>query len=239
MILAHFKSHNTLLASLPEVDWERWHPQLQLVDLVVDQVLYESGDKLNHIYFPTTAIVSMLHILENGDCTEIAMTGREGMVGISVFMGNTNTPSRGVVQQPGQALRLGAAFVRDEFQQSIKVMQLMLRFTQALITQMSQVAVCNRHHDIEQQLCRWLLLNFDRIDSDTLAITQEKISTLLGVRREGITRAAGHLQNSGLIQYARGHMHLLDREGLHARSCECYDVVSAEYERLQPQALPT
>ena len=178
MILAHFKSHNTLLASLPEVDWERWHPQLQLVDLVVDQVLYESGDKLNHIYFPTTAIVSMLHILENGDCTEIAMTGREGMVGISVFMGNTNTPSRGVVQQPGQALRLGAAFVRDEFQQSIKVMQLMLRFTQALITQMSQVAVCNRHHDIEQQLCRWLLLNFDRIDSDTLAITQEKISTL-------------------------------------------------------------
>ena len=226
------RSSNQLLSCVSEEDWLRWQPQLKLVELETEQVLHESGDRQLQIYFPTTAIVSLLHILENGGSTEIAMTGREGMVGISSFMGSNSTPCRGVVQQPGWAYKVPSAFVLQEFESSSHVMQLMLRFTQALITQMSQVAVCNRHHAIEQQLSRWLLLNFDRIDAHVLAITQEKMSSLLGVRREGITRAASLLQEQGLIQYNRGHMHLLNRAGLHAKACECYDVVKHEYEKL-------
>jgi CRP-like cAMP-binding protein len=205
---------------------------MKLVELETEQVLHESGDKQLQIYFPTTAIVSLLHILENGGSTEIAMTGREGMVGISSFMGSNSSPYRGVVQQAGWSYKAPALFVLKEFESSPDVMHLMLRFTQALITQMSQVAVCNRHHPIEQQLSRWLLLNFDRIDAHVLVITQEKMSSLLGVRREGITRAAGLLQEQGLIQYNRGHLHLIDREGLHTNACECYDVVKQEYEKL-------
>ena len=226
------RSTNQLLAAMPEGEWQRWQPQLRWVELDTDQVLFESGDKLQHIFFPATAIVSLLHILENGGSTEIAMTGREGMVGISAFMGSNSTLGRGVVQQPGWAYKASSQFVLQEFETVPHVMKLMLRFTQALITQMSQVAVCNRHHAIEQQLCRWLLLNFDRIDNDVLTITQEKIAHLLGVRREGITRAAGLLQENGLIEYNRGHMHLLNRAGLHAKACECYDVVKHEYEKL-------
>ncbi len=232
MALHNGNFHNQLLISFSETDFQRWRPHLKLVELQADQVLYESGDQLQHIYFPTTAIVSLLHIMETGASTEIAMTGREGMVGISAFMGSNNTPCQGVTQQPGWAYRASADFVLHEFEISHHVMHTMLRFTQALITQMSQVAVCNRHHAIEQQLSRWLLLNFDRIDTDILSITQEKMATLLGVRREGITRAAGLLQENGLIEYNRGHMHLLNREGLHTKACECYDVVKREYDRL-------
>jgi CRP-like cAMP-binding protein len=237
MNIKDLKTKNTLLASVAQADWESWISQLQLVELEQDQVLYESGNEMSYVYFPIHAIVSLLHILENGGCTEIAMTGREGVVGISVFMGSVSTPSRGVVQQAGLALRASADFIKENFKNSPTMMQMMLRYTQALITQMSQVAVCNRHHAIEQQLCRWLLLNFDRLDTDVLPITHEKISTLLGVRREGITKAASHLQENHLIQYSRGQLHLLNREGLHARSCECYDVVKHEYERLQPSAV--
>jgi CRP-like cAMP-binding protein len=230
------RSTNQLLAAMSEGEWQRWQPQLKLVELVTDQVLYESGEKLQHIFFPTTAIVSLLNILENGGSTEIAMTGREGMVGISAFMDSNSTLGQAVVQQTGWAYKTSSRFVLQEFETAPSVMKLMLRFTQALITQMSQVAVCNRHHVIEQQLCRWLLLNFDRIDDNVLTITQERIAHLLGVRREGITRAAGWLQDKGLIEYNRGHMHLLNREGLHAKACECYDVVKHEYERLQVTA---
>ena len=230
---------NQLLANMHALDWQRWNTQLKLVELHTEQILFESGAPIHQIYFPLTCIVSLMHILENGGSTEIAMTGREGMVSISVFMGSNSTPCRGVVQQPGWAYKASADFVLHEFESSAQVMKLMLRFTQALISQMSQVAVCNRHHAIEQQLSRWLLLNFDRIDSDVLAITQEKIANLLGVRREGITRSAGLLQEHGFIQYNRGHMHLIDREGLHTKACECYDVVKHEYERLQlPELQP-
>jgi CRP-like cAMP-binding protein len=226
------RSTNRMLACMSEGEWQRWQPQLRWVELDTDQVLYESGDKLQHIFFPTTAIVSMLHILENGGSTEIAMTGREGMVGISAFMGNNSSLGRGVVQQAGWAYKAPAQFVMHEFENAPHVMKLILRFIQALITQMSQVAVCNRHHAIEQQLSRWLLQNFDLISNDELSITQEKIAHLLGVRREGITRAAGLLQDNGLIEYNRGHMHLIDRAGLHSKACECYDVVKHAYEDL-------
>jgi CRP-like cAMP-binding protein len=227
------RSTNQLLASISESEWLRWQAHLKLVELQSEQVLFESGDKLHHIYFPTNAIVSLLHILEDGGSTEIAMTGREGMVGISAFMGSNSTPCRAVVQQPGWAYKAASRFVLQEFETVPMVMKLMLRFTQALITQMSQVAVCNRHHDIEQQLSRWLLLNFDRVDGEVLTITHEKIASLLGVRREGVTRAACLLQALSLIDYKRGHMHLINREGLKAKACACYEVVRYEYERLQ------
>ncbi len=227
------KYKNTLLAALIESNISSWKPQLQFVELAAQQVLYESGDELSCIYFPVTAVVSLLHILENGDSTEIAMTGREGVVGISVFMGNNATPSRGVVQQAGTAYRVNSCFIKEQFAESLVVMQLMLRFTQALISQMSQVGVCNRHHGIEQQLSRWLLFNFDRIDGDHLHITHEQIAHLLGVRREGISRSASDLQKLNLIEYQRGNLHLLDRQGLRAVACECYGVVKQEYARLQ------
>ena len=224
---------NGLLAALPEGERARWMPQLELVEMPLGQVLYESGTTLSHVYFPTSAIVSLLYVMENGASAEIAVVGREGLVGVSLFMGGESTLSRAVVQSAGKGLRLQSAVIKDEFKRA-PVLHLFLRYTQALITQMSQTAVCNRHHSLDQQLCRWLLLSLDRLDGMELAMTQELIANMLGVRREGVTEAALKLQRSGLIQYARGHIQVLDRGGLERRSCECYAVVKAEYERLLP-----
>ncbi len=224
---------NGLLAALPENERARWMPQLELVTMPLGQVLYDSGATLSHVYFPTTAIVSLLYVMENGASAEIAVVGREGLVGVSLFMGGESTPSRAVVQSAGDGLRLKSAVIKDEFNRA-PVLHLLLRYTQALITQMSQTAVCNRHHSLDQQLCRWLLLSLDRLDGTALAMTQELIANMLGVRREGVTEAALKLQRCGLIRYARGHIQVLDRAGLERRSCECYAVVKAEYARLLP-----
>jgi len=197
------------------------------------QVLYESGSTLAHVYFPTTAIVSLLYVMENGASAEIAVVGHEGVVGISLFMGGESTPSRAVVQSAGGGFRLSAASIKEEFKRA-PVLHLMLRYTQALITQMAQTAVCNRHHSLDQQLCRWLLLSLDRLKGSDLLMTQELISNMLGVRREGVTEAALKLQKAGLIRYSRGHISVLDRAGLEARTCECYAVVKKEYDRLLP-----
>ena len=225
---------NHLLAALPEADWQRWQPQLEWVPLPLGQVLYESGCTMSHVYFPTDAIVSLLYVMADGASAEIAVVGNEGVVGISLFMGGGSTPSRAVVQSAGQGWRLRAAAIRDEFNDSAPVMHLMLRYTQALITQMAQTAVCNRHHVLDQQLCRWLLLSLDRLGGDELRMTQELIANMLGVRREGVTEAALKLQRDGLIRYSRGHITVLDRAGLEARTCECYEVVRKEYARLLP-----
>jgi CRP-like cAMP-binding protein len=198
--------------------------------------VYESGATLSHVYFPTTAIVSLLYVLQNGASAEIAVVGNEGVVGISLFMGGKSTPSRAVVQSAGHGIRLNAEFLEREFNQSGPVMHLLLRYTQALITQMAQTAVCNRHHSLDQQLCRWLLLSLDRLRGDELNMTQELIANMLGVRREGVTEGAVKLQNAGLIRYARGHITILDRAGLEKRTCECYAVVKKEYDRLLPQS---
>jgi CRP-like cAMP-binding protein len=227
---------NQLLASLPEAEWERWKPQLELVDLPLGKVLYESGGVMTHVYFPTSAIVSLLYVLENGASAEIAVVGHEGVVGIALFMGGGSTPSRAVVQSAGMGYRLRAEAIRGEFERAGPVMHLMLRYTQALITQMSQTAVCNRHHSLDQQLCRWLLLSLDRLPGNELVMTQELIANMLGVRREGVTEAALKLQAAGLIRYARGHISVLDRPGLENRTCECYRVVKMEYDRLLPVA---
>jgi CRP-like cAMP-binding protein len=225
---------NRLLAALPDAEWQRWHPQLEAVELPLGKVLYESGSTLKHVYFPTTAIVSLLYVLENGSSAEIAVVGNEGIVGVSLFMGGESTPSRAVVQSAGQGFRLRAQSMKDEFDRAGPVLHLLLRYTQALITQMSQTAVCNRHHSLDQQLCRWLLLSLDRLHSSDLVMTQELIANMLGVRREGVTEAALKLQRAGLIKYARGHIAVLDRPGLEQRSCECYAVVKQEYDRLLP-----
>jgi CRP-like cAMP-binding protein len=225
---------NDLLAALPEVELERWLAHLEPVDLPLGFVLYESGASVAHVYFPTDAIVSLLYVLENGASAEIAVVGREGIVGISLFMGGGSSPNRAVVQSAGAGFRLSAKALQEEFQRAGPVLHLLLRYTQALITQMSQTAVCNRHHSLDQQLCRWLLLSLDRLSSDHLVMTQELISNMLGVRREGVTEAAVRLQNAGLIRYARGHITVLDRPGLERRSCECYGVVKKEYDRLLP-----
>lgn len=225
---------NQLLAALPDAEWQRWLPLLEPVDLPLGQVLYESGVVMSHVYFPTNAIVSLLYVLENGASAEIAVVGHEGMVGISIFMGGGSTPSRAVVQSAGRGFRLRAAVMKDEFARSSPVMHLLLRYTQALITQMTQTAVCNRHHSLDQQLCRWLLLSLDRLPGDDLVMTQELIANMLGVRREGVTEAALSLQKAGLIRYARGHITVLNRPGLEWRSCECYAVVKTEYDRLLP-----
>ena len=225
---------NHLLAALPDTEWARWQPQLEWVAMPLGQVLYESGRTLSHVYFPTTAIVSLLYVMENGASAEIAVVGREGVVGISLFMGGESTPSRAVVQSAGEGWRLRASAIKDEFNRSHPVMHLLLRYTQALITQMSQTAVCNRHHSLDQQLCRWLLLSLDRLPGNDLLMTQELIANMLGVRREGVTEAALKLQKLGLIRYARGHITVLDRPGLAARTCECYEVVKKEYDRLLP-----
>lgn len=225
---------NHLLAALPPVEWARWEPQLEWVQMPLGQVVYESGTALSHVYFPTTAIVSLLYVMENGASAEIAVVGNEGVVGISLFMGGESTPSRAVVQSAGQGWRLRASAVKEEFNRSGPVMHLLLRYTQALITQMAQTAVCNRHHSLDQQLCRWLLLSLDRLSDSELVMTRELIANMLGVRREGVTEGALKLQQAGLITYRRGHITVLDRPGLEERTCECYQVVKREYDRLLP-----
>jgi len=225
---------NQLLAALPDMEWHRWLPQLEPVDMPLGLVLYESGATLSHVYFPTTAIVSLLYVMENGASAEIAVVGNEGIVGISLFMGGESTPSRAVVQSAGKGFRLKAQVVKDEFNRAGPVLHLLLRYTQALITQMAQTAVCNRHHSLDQQLCRWLLLSLDRLQDNELVMTQELIANMLGVRREGVTEAALKLQQDGLIRYARGRITVLDRPAIEKRTCECYAVVHKEYQRLLP-----
>jgi CRP-like cAMP-binding protein len=225
---------NHLLAALPQADLERLRPHLELVSLTLGDSLYEPGGKLRHVYFPTTAIVSLLYVMEDGASAEIAVVGNEGILGISLFMGGETTPSRAVVQSAGQCYRLKAQLLKDEFGRFGPMMELLLRYTQALITQMSQTAVCNRHHSVDQQLCRWLLLSLDRLATNELTMTQELIANMLGVRREGVTEAAGKLQDAGLVRYRRGRISVLDRPGLEARSCECYEVVKREFDRLLP-----
>jgi CRP-like cAMP-binding protein len=225
---------NRLLAALPPALFAQWLPQLEAVNLPLGKLLYESGGALDHLYFPTTAIISLLYVMESGASAEIGIVGSEGAVGISLFMGGQTTPSRAVVQSGGHGFRLQATALMKEFDRGGPVLHLLLRYTQALITQMAQTAVCNRHHSLDQQLCRWLLLSLDRLNSNQLVMTQELIANMLGVRREGVTEAAGHLQQAGLISYRRGQITVLDREGLEHRSCECYAVVKREYERLLP-----
>lgn len=225
---------NQLLASLPDAEWQRWRPQLESVALPLGGVLGEPGVRPGHVVFPTTAIVSLLYVMESGASAGIGVVGREGLVGVSLFMGGETTPSRAVVQSAGHAWRLPAQVLKDEFNRSHPVMHLLLRYTQALITQMAQTAVCNRHHALDQQLCRCLLLSLDRVAGNELVMTQELIAQMLGVRREGVTEAALKLQRLGLIRYARGHISVLDRPGLEQRSCECYAVVRKEYDRLLP-----
>jgi CRP-like cAMP-binding protein len=203
------------------------------------EVVYEPGATLSHVYFPTTAIVSLLYVLENGESAEIAVVGYEGIVGVSLFMGGKSAPSRAVVQSGGQGFRLRAAILQEQFDQAGPVLHLLLRYTQALLTQMGQTAVCNRHHSLDQQLCRWLLLSLDRLQGDVLVMTQELIANMLGVRREGVTECAVRLQRAGLIRYSRGRISVLDRPGLEKRSCECYAVVKREYDRLLPSILAT
>ena len=230
---AHHPKDNRLLAALPDTEWQRWLPDLEWVQLPLGDVLYESGGALSHVYFPTTAIVSLLYVMENGASAEIAVVGYEGLVGISLFMGGESTPSRAVVQSAGEGFRMKAAAIKDVFKHP-PVLHLLLRYTQALITQMAQTAVCNRHHSLDQQLCRWLLLSLDRLKGSELVMTQELIANMLGVRREGVTDSALKLQKAGLIQYSRGRISVLDRPGLESRSCECYAVVKKEYDRLLP-----
>ncbi len=230
---------NHLLAALPESDYERIAPGLEPVSLSLGEVLYESGGKMRHVYFPTNSIVSLLYVMENGSSAEIAVVGNDGLVGISLFMGGETTPSRAVVQSKGECYRLKAALLKDEFNRYGPTMHLLLRYTLALITQMTQTAVCNRHHSLDQQLCRWLLLSLDRLQSSELTMTQELMANMLGVRREGVTEAAGKLQADGLIQYSRGRIKVLDRPRLEARVCECYDVVRRETARLLPDDSPS
>ena len=226
-----------LLAALPDDICERLFPSMERVELPLGQALYESGNQLNHVYFPTTAIVSLLYVMENGASTEIAVVGNEGIVGIALFMGGETMANRAVVQSAGHAYRLKGQLLRQEFNRSGALQHLLLRYTLALFSQMAQTAVCNRHHSVDQQLCRWLLLSFDRLSSDTLCMTQELIANMLGVRREGVTEAAGNLQNAGLIEYSRGRITVLDRPGLEVRVCECYEVVRKEFLRLLPDVL--
>ena len=223
---------NRLLAMLPREEYERILPRLEHVSFKFGEVVYESGGRMSYIYFPTDAIVSLLYLMENGASAEMGMAGNEGLVGIALFMGGGSVPNRAVVQSPGGAFRMKAKVLQEEFARGGAFQRLLLRYTQALITHMSQTAVCNRLHSIEQQLCRWLLLSHDRLDSDVLVMTQELIANMLGVRREGVTAAAGRLQEQGIISYVRGRIQILDRAGLEAAVCECYKVVKDEYDRL-------
>jgi CRP-like cAMP-binding protein len=225
---------NHLLDALPGADFRRLSEHLEYRELKLGDVLYEPGGKMRYVYFPTTAIISLLYVMEDGASAEIAIVGNEGILGISLFMGGETTPSRAVVQSAGFGYRMKAQLLKDEFGRFGPMMQLLLRYTQALITQMSQTAVCNRHHTVDQQLCRWLLLSLDRLASNELTMTQELIANMLGVRREGVTEAAGKLQKAGLITYRRGRITVLDRAGVEERSCECYDVVKQEFDRLLP-----
>lgn len=228
---------NHLLAALSAGDFERVGPRLKLAPLSLGEVLYESGSSQRAVYFPTTAIVSLLYMLADGASAEIAVVGNEGIIGVSLFMGGETTPSRAVVQSAGYAYRLSGKLLKEEFTRGGAMQHLLLRYTQALLTQMAQTAVCNRHHSLDQQLCRWLLLSLDRLVGNELVMTQELIANMLGVRREGVTEAAGNLQNAGLIRYSRGHITVLDRAGLEARTCECYAVVKKEFDRLLPATI--
>ena len=232
MSLPHNPNQNHLLAALPEAEFNRLAPHLQLVPMLLGETLYEPGGQLQHVYFPTTAIVSLLYNLESGSSAGIAGVGNEGILGISLFMGGDTTPSSAVVQTAGHGYRLQAKLLKEEFSRGGLVQRLLLRYTQALVTQMFQTAACNRHHSIEQQLCRWLLLTLDRLPSNDLIVTQELVASTLGVRREGITEAAGKLQRAGFIRYRRGHISVLDRSGLETHACECYAVVKKEFARL-------
>lgn len=225
-------NQNHLLAALLDTEFDRLSPHLELIPMLLGDVLYESGGKLSHVYFPTTSIVSLHYLLENGGSSEMAGVGNEGILGVSLFMGGNTTPSRAIVQTGGQGYRLPAHVLMEEFNRAGPVMRLLLRYTQALLTQMAQTAVCNRHHSVEQQLCRWLLLTLDRLHGTDLTMTQELIANMLGVRREGVTEAAGRLQNYGYISYRRGHITVLDRVGLERDVCECYGVVKKEFARL-------
>ncbi|MGC0075997.1 Crp/Fnr family transcriptional regulator [Ralstonia pseudosolanacearum] len=225
---------NHLLSVLPPEEWSRIVPELALVDMPLGHVVYESGDRPDYVYFPTTSIVSLLYVMENGSSGEIAIVGNEGVIGIAIFMGGETTPSRAVVQSAGAAYRLSARILKQEFIRAGAMQRLLLRYTQALITQMAQTAVCNRHHSIDQQLCRWLLLSLDRLPSNELRMTQELIANMLGVRRSGVTEAALKLQTAGLIRYSHGTIEVLDRPGLECRVCECYAVVKREFDRLLP-----
>jgi CRP-like cAMP-binding protein len=230
----HSPRQNHLLEALPRSDYERLSPHLELIPMTLGEVLYESGVPLAYVYFPTTSILSLLYVMEDGASAEIAIVGNEGILGISLFMGGETTPSRAVVQSAGHAFRLKADLLKNEFGRFGPTMHLLLRYTQALITQMAQTAVCNRHHSVDQQLCRWLLLSLDRLQTNELSMTQELIANMLGVRREGVTEGAMKLQHAGLIRYARGRISVLDRAGLEQRTCECYAVVKKEYDRLLP-----
>jgi CRP-like cAMP-binding protein len=232
MLPPHSPNQNHLLAALPTAEFERLAAHLELVPMALGEVLYQPGGQLRHAYFPTTGIVSLHYVMESGASAEATGVGNEGVVGISLFMGGDTTPSSAVVQIAGHAYRLEAHLLKEEFNRAGLMQRLLLRYTQALITQVSQTAVCNRHHSVEQQLCRWLLLTLDRMSSREFIVTQELVARMLGVRREGITEAAGKLQGAGFIRYRRGHIAVLDRSGLEARTCECYQVVRKELLRL-------
>lgn len=229
---------NHLLAALPPEVQGRLFPHLEVAPLPLGKVLYESGDAMHHVYFPTDSIVSLLYVMESGASAEISVVGNEGLIGISLFMGGESTPSRAIVQSAGSAFRLQGQRLKDEFNRHGELLLLMLRYTQSLITQMAQTAVCNRHHSVDQQLCRWLLLSLDRLPGNRLTMTQELIANMLGVRREGVTDAAGKLQKLGVIEYSRGQITVLDRRKLEALSCECYAVVKKETDRLLPYVVP-
>ncbi|TVP43523.1 MAG: Crp/Fnr family transcriptional regulator [Halomonas sp.] len=229
---SHDYQQNALLGLLQTDELERLLPDLERVTLKLGQSLYESGMQMSHVYFPIDCIVSLLCVMEDGASTEIAVVGHEGIVGVSLFMGGETTPSRAIIQSSGHAYRLKGHLLKNEFYRAGSMQRLMLRYTQALLTQMAQTAVCNRHHSLDKQLCRWLLLSLDRLPGNELFMTQELIANMLGVRREGVTEAAGKLQKAGLISYNRGHIKVLDRSGLEARVCECYGVVKDEYDRL-------
>jgi CRP-like cAMP-binding protein len=232
---AHDPRQNHLLCALPAADYERILPNLELIVLPLGVALYESGVQMSYVYFPINSIVSLLYVMEDGSSAEIAVVGNEGIVGVSLFMGGETTPSRAVVQSAGHAYRLRGPLLKSEFYRAGPMQRLLLRYTQALLTQMAQTAVCNRHHTLDQQFCRWLLLSFDRLTSNELVMTQELIADMLGVRREGVTEAAGNVQKAGLIKYSRGHITILDRAGLEKRTCECYAVVKKEFDRLLPE----
>ena len=228
---------NQLLAALPEPELQRWLPHLEYVDMRLGEVLYEAGSILSHVYFPTTAIVSLLYVMQNGESAEIAVVGNDGVVGISLFMGGDSTSSRALIQSAGGAYRLSAQLMKEEFDRGGPVLHLLLRYTQALITQMVQTAACNRHHSLDQQLCRWLLLSLDRLQGTDMMMTQDLIANMLGVPRDGATEGALKLQTAGLINYTQGRIRVLDRGGLEKRTCECYEVVKKEYDRLLPSQL--
>ncbi len=234
---AHDPRQNHILAALPADEYARLLPHLEMAPLLLGSVLCEPDIQIRHVYFPTTSIVSLLYVMEDGASAEIAVVGNEGVVGVSLFMGGETTTSRAVVQSAGHAYRLKGQLLKDAFYRAGPIQRLLLRYTQALLTQMAQTAVCNRHHSIDQQLCRWLLLSLDRLPSNQLTMTQELIANMLGVRREGVTEAAGKLQRAGLIHYSRGQITVLDRPGLEERVCECYRVVKREFERLLPDTL--